>query len=367
MSLCAAAGVVTLGFTWKWEAQPVVKASSLPFMTMIAGGIIMLFVYGSITNANVGESPSEGVCFASEFVKGTAFVLLFGSLLVKSYRLHKIFNSTKLRVVKVSNSDLFRAVSVLLAIDWLISALSISVGEPALERVTYGTQQVFECTYKHGSVWTGLHQASRALLMAVVVGMCYKNRNVPSLFNETKSIAFVSYNAAFFFILESVLRPLINGNPSAQTAITNFSVLTIGWVSLALLFFTKFYVIFFDAEANTFGSAVSGTTNRTGTVSHGTVSVSDTGGAGNFQSKRPSMVATNSTAGTSSRPTTGVEMPKLGALPLRPLQPLSALPNASASEAPASPVSDPGSPSGVEMLQVKPSDEPDVPLNTESN
>jgi hypothetical protein len=206
--------------------------------------------------------------------------------------------------------------------------------------------------------------------MAVVVGMCYKNRNVPSLFNETKSIAFVSYNAAFFFILESVLRPLINGNPSAQTAITNFSVLTIGWVSLALLFFTKFYVIFFDTEKNTFGSVASGTTNgtRTGTVSHGTISESATGGSSFHTSSphRPAGAGGHGPATTSiasmnaggSRPATSVEMPKLSAL--RPL------PNVSGA-APASPVSDPGSPSGVEMLQVRASDEPDVPGDAASS
>jgi hypothetical protein len=248
-SLLLLVGFVAVGLTFKHSKAPVVRASSLPFVLAMLAGICTEFVYGIAYAVNAAH-PHEAFCYYGEFLKGAAFCALFGSLLVKSWRLRKIFGAKKLRAAKITNAQLGMALGALMAVDFTITAAQVAAGNASLDRVTYGSEQVKECVYDNAGVWTALHIAYRASVMITVVVLAYKNRNLPGSFNESKGVAFVSYNATFFFLLESVMSPLVEGNPQAQAAVTSFSIVVIGAVALAVLVLQKFFIIIFRPEQN---------------------------------------------------------------------------------------------------------------------
>jgi hypothetical protein len=274
------ATVLSAGATVRFGKEPVVKGASVPFILAMTAGIALEFLYGVLYAANA-LSASASYCFYAEFIKGAAFCALFGSLLVKSWRLRKIFGQKVLRRVPITNAQLGLGLGALVMVDFAITAAQLAAGSPSLDRVTYGAEQVEECVYEHAGVWDGLHIAWRAAVIGTVVLLAYKNRNLPSLFNESRGVAFVAYNASFFFLLEAVMTPLVEGNPQAQAAVTAFSVIVIGLVALLVLVLQKFYIIFFKPEQNT-------SKNTTAVTATGTKMSSINGRREGSTSKSPS-------------------------------------------------------------------------------
>ena len=241
--LLSAVSIVVL--IWKRDA-PIIRASSLPFMVVNGTACFSLFVAATLYNVFHYRPEENGaICITLPFLLGFSFSLLFGSSFIKLWRIHRIFYAKKFKQKPIPVELLLGTVAFVYCVDLLINVVWVLVDPLHKRQMVSGEVQVYECHSDNMHVWYSLHYVTKGFLMALTILYCYKTRNVPSLFNETRSVGFVAYNAAFFCLLCVVLLRLVTGNIQATVAIVNFSILMVAFVSVVTFFCHKFFVVFF--------------------------------------------------------------------------------------------------------------------------
>ncbi|RLN95198.1 hypothetical protein BBJ28_00005101 [Nothophytophthora sp. Chile5] len=107
------AGVV---FVVRNRGKPVVKRSQHQFLvTMLFGGVLMC-----AATVMYGGPPSHAVCALRPMLVSWAFTLLFGSLVVKSLRVYRVFLASSMKRVVLSTATMLRVLGGFLAVDCLI-------------------------------------------------------------------------------------------------------------------------------------------------------------------------------------------------------------------------------------------------------
>ncbi|KAJ3144082.1 hypothetical protein HK101_002811, partial [Irineochytrium annulatum] len=96
-----------------YHANPVVKASSPIFMTMIAIGIIM----GCFSVVPYSLRPSNATCIAEIWMFPISFSIVIGSLISKTFRIMRIFSNPKAMKMKITNGELFGYTAVAVALN----------------------------------------------------------------------------------------------------------------------------------------------------------------------------------------------------------------------------------------------------------
>ncbi|DAZ96033.1 TPA: hypothetical protein N0F65_000028 [Lagenidium giganteum] len=103
-------------FVFLFRKQPIIKRSQFEFLLlMIVGGILMclsVIVYG-------GE-PTPFLCGARPTFLALGFTMIFGSLVVKSIRVYRVFSSTAMKRVVLSMGTMLKVLSVFFAVDIMI-------------------------------------------------------------------------------------------------------------------------------------------------------------------------------------------------------------------------------------------------------
>ena len=247
--------IVTCALILLYRNEQVVKASSVPFNVMNCFACLSAFIAATMFNMFHKEPEStDSFCMTFPFLVGFAFSVLFGSFLIKLYRINRIFHSKQFKQKAIPNSTLLGAVGAIYSLDLLINIAWAAINPLQKRLIADGNVQVYECDSDNIDVWYGLHYATKGLVMVMAIVYCVKTRDVPSLFNETKSIGFVSYNAAFGCLLTVGVLSLVQGNVNATVAIVNFGLQLVAYVALIVLFYPKFFAVWFGVEEMTTAS-----------------------------------------------------------------------------------------------------------------
>lgn len=222
-----------------FRAHPLVVSSSVSFCQLIVAG--SWFAYAAVLV--LPYRSSAGVCTSFPILLCSGFTLIFASLFVKTWRLHSIFSTRALSVVRIRNSDLARLLGALFLLDGVIYLawnLSDKPGPVLRPSSADRHADIWECTSSHFPVWFGLLLAPKAALMAWGVYLAYKVRAVAANFNESRWIGICIYNAT---VLGCVMLPLLevmDSQPSAHYLLLALGVLATVGVALGALFGPKF-------------------------------------------------------------------------------------------------------------------------------
>jgi hypothetical protein len=122
-----------------------------------------------------------------------------GSVVLKSWRLDKIFNDSTLSAVTLHNHVL---------LGWLCAALAVDVAFLAVLGFTgWGTQfHEYDATCTVGSdIIVALYVVSKILLIAVASFLAYRLRKVPDSFNESLAVGVSAMNTYFAAFMALIL------------------------------------------------------------------------------------------------------------------------------------------------------------------
>ncbi|GLG94598.1 Probable G-protein coupled receptor CG31760, partial [Gryllus bimaculatus] len=121
-------------FTWKYGHVKVVRAASPALLRFIALGAF--FIYGTVAVAY--PNPNVVTCTARVWLREIGFVLTYGALMLKTWRISVIFRVRSAKAVRISDAALLRrlgalvgAVGALLAVRTLVAAPRVYVGRTA--------------------------------------------------------------------------------------------------------------------------------------------------------------------------------------------------------------------------------------------
>ena len=198
--------------------------------------------------------PSPAICAIRRFCVGFCFSLCYSALLVKTNRIHRIFNrspdSTQVPPLISPQSQVFFT-ALLIAVQVIIASVWLIAERPS---VTY-VYSKFNTELKCGeSPYIGLSitLGYNCLLLVITTYFAIRTRKVPQNFNEAKFISFNMYTLCIlwlafiptYFATTTVLGTIYETGSLMLIIILNASV------TLCIFFVPKIYYLFFGEKGD---------------------------------------------------------------------------------------------------------------------
>ncbi|KNE65531.1 hypothetical protein AMAG_11146 [Allomyces macrogynus ATCC 38327] len=186
------------------RAEKQIRQLSLPFLLFISLGCVLILASDFIL---IGV-PSSPACHASTVVFTFGYEMVFASAIVKTYRIWRIFDNTRISKGGLKSQVLFRNVAMVMAVQAILFIIWMAAFPvwPAL--VTTKTSLYYECRPTNfAGHWAivGLSFAFNGVMLLLLSYLAYKTRNVDSSYRETSWILHAAQNV---FLCSVVIVPL---------------------------------------------------------------------------------------------------------------------------------------------------------------
>eukprot|EP00808_Paulinella_micropora_P012982 g9133.t1 len=253
----------------------VIRAGSYPFLVLFLVGTSISY----LAVVPLLWDPNGMACLLQVWMPQIGFVLVFGALLTKNWRLKRIFMNESLESLHtLTDYLLMRKVAFLLLISLGLLFLWQFI-DPSLPTIVDSTQimekELMCCSRKHAyyneddGYWhlrqeinpeTRTRHSSPqhspflyvllvfnlcVLLYAAV--LCFKLRNVHSKFQENKAVSIATYNCLVAIVLEVILLRYWNGPGHSYISITAVAILFVATVNVFAIVLFKFFLLVFPS------------------------------------------------------------------------------------------------------------------------
>jgi len=237
----------------KDRAELPIRRSSWRFSLIIIFGAIMAYCFVLMSFG----APTSGACKTRIWFLELGFVLVFGSLVLKLYRVHVIFHASlsSARFMKGGFPDgrLLIYLSGLIAIafglllGWTLGPDEAGAVIYEVDIAGYGPAKHLRCGFGN-IVPLGLIFAFDALIVCCGCLLCLMIREVPSEFNEIK---FMFYSLVSLLLVSVVLVPLVFWfpDPAYSNIMSVAGVMIATSVSLWVFCLPKLAQIYFPTIA----------------------------------------------------------------------------------------------------------------------
>jgi len=215
------------------------------FLYIIIFGLILSFISVFL----LGGYPEARTCMAFLWIIGIAFIIVYGSIFVKTARVWYIYETgMKLKGIKpIPDWLLLLAIVGLLIPELTILAVWTAVSYPSVQFVYSSAllkpgESNIQCVHRYWVPLISTYMSYKALLVLLGCVISWKIRKIQSkLFNESKHIGFMMYNLLVFgTILVAILFAITLG-VEAYNAIASVLICWIAYSSLIVTFATKMY------------------------------------------------------------------------------------------------------------------------------
>jgi 7 transmembrane sweet-taste receptor of 3 GCPR len=220
-------------------------ASSIPFLLTIWLGFGVLFGAGIISIVPVTNSAT---CQAQSWMFNYGFALIMGSLLIKTWHIHLIYNSRTLLVKSFSTLELMIGLAGVLSAFTVVMLSWQLIPTAQLHR-----RSEFQPYCVTGSRVPFHILAGMELLLVIVSAyLSYRTRMVSQDHNESKCIIAVSYNTVLWGTCWWVLSSQFSIEPSVLEFLTSLFLCVACFMNMFLFFTPKFLGIWGENNRSNF-------------------------------------------------------------------------------------------------------------------
>jgi len=208
---------------------------------------------------------------------GIGYMVMFGCLFAKTWRLWRLFSSKSLKATVISNGFLLKVCIgiVIPMLIFLIIWTAVDGFQVVRERTEHDEDKV-RTICDTPDVWWGIFVGIVGILLIIGCVLTFLVRNVPPEFNDAEAIGFSIYNATLMLTIGAAIGWGLNDYVSAVVAAQGFTVCVAIWFTSIVLFASTMYRAFISKEApKTFQSSMalgSGGSNVSGLSSGSSVS-----------------------------------------------------------------------------------------------
>jgi hypothetical protein len=228
-------------FTFVNRRNKIIKASQpmLLWCILLGGMLAAIRIFmGGVPN-------SDSTCANEVWFGHLAFVVMIGSLFVKSYRVHCIVNTRKLVRVTFSAMHAFRILVAIVSATIVYLIATQLVGHPIMraDSSTVANQQtdVQYCALEYPQFQTALF-VLEGFLLAISFRVCWEIRNVPDIVNESKQISTAMSAIVMVSVLILPIVYFLGLDHYTQDFVASFGFGFGAIVTLTLLFVPKIMV-----------------------------------------------------------------------------------------------------------------------------
>lgn len=230
--------IVYIGF----RNQPLVKASSRELSGVLLIGILLCYLLPFFFILK----PSTVICASRRFGVGFCFSICYSALLVKTNRMHRIFNRKKITVhpppLISSRSQLvmtagFVLVQIVIAITW------IAIERPGIAFNFHDSVTEIKCN-ESPHIGLSVSLGYNLILLICSTYFAFRTRKIPQNFNEAKFINLTLYTICIIWLafIPTYFTTASLGT-TYQTSCQVFAITLSATTTLVCLFFSKIYVM----------------------------------------------------------------------------------------------------------------------------
>ncbi|KAJ3106746.1 hypothetical protein HDU97_005672 [Phlyctochytrium planicorne] len=270
VAVCSGLSLALAGAMVLYLKQRIFKAASPVFLGLILAGANISFVVYS-------QYPlSSYSCIVFGWLKYLGFAVVFGSLIVKTYRIFVIFTTKTRSKSKLSDGILMAYFLGLLAF-WVLILLIwtiIPAQRPFLDSETRyrldeeGSVSTIEITpFCNFTSYNYVCLASMVLTLVYGVFLTYSVRNTPGAFNESKWMAYAIYNWVVIGIVLNAIANFAVSNPDTIFVMEALTVVITQTGVCAFMIIPKLLIIFRGEgdDVGTFDGSGGSTSKRAST------------------------------------------------------------------------------------------------------
>jgi len=227
--------------------DPRIRYASFIFLQIILVGTLCAYASVLVSTFN----PTTTLCQLKFGLMSAAYVMVYGSIMAKTWRIHRIFNgaSQVLEKVSITNATLLAYLFVVAFCDFLIFAIWNIVTPMTVQLVTSsgGTGQIPVCASEND---TGLavYLAFKALVLLYGCYLSVVVRGVDSRFNESVSLATSIYITFTIGVVVILLGFFLADFPNAPLVLHAVGLVFPFTFTIYAQFLPKYYMIYFNKE-----------------------------------------------------------------------------------------------------------------------
>jgi hypothetical protein len=225
--------------------HPIIVAAAPTFLSSILVGTLLLYLsnYASLLNIKTVAS-----CHIGSWLLSLGFIITFGSLFAKSWRVWRLYHNKSMSVIKISDLQVMSILGVFIGIMIVLLIILSAAGNPHPIYVSLDPHRPYRDYYVCGPTNETAFNVFLALILGyglaiIIVGVVvsFKVRQVPiAIFDESKSINFVVYNVAFFAVLLGSLRLSKVGSREALFVVQSVGIIVCVIVTVSSIFVSRF-------------------------------------------------------------------------------------------------------------------------------
>ncbi|KAG0028779.1 hypothetical protein BGZ81_004427 [Podila clonocystis] len=226
-----------------WNRENIIIKSASPLfcvLELIGISVTLCWIYLRI------DAPSDAVCRLGHMLIITGLTINLSALVVKNYRIYRIFNSASVINHAVSNMYLLRVVSFPVIITLFLSLLHVFIHylEPKLIRTSNSEVWMICASDRSQLLWSVIIGLTPVLLNVFGMYLAFKTRNVTKLWNEARAIAVTIYLVCFFIVIIVIVQAFPTSQYSITYHVTMVSVYVACLLEYVILFYPKLRNLF---------------------------------------------------------------------------------------------------------------------------
>ncbi|KAJ3335389.1 Transcription factor unc-86, partial [Kappamyces sp. JEL0680] len=194
--------------------------------------------------------PTTTICILDSIIIPLTFSFYYGMLFTKSYRLYTIFNSGTVLgkvwtdPIVIMYGAAWSSPCVLILIVWN----AIDYPKPSVHQLSFGDYS-WTCSSSSASIQSIMYSlliAYNGLILAFNLLMAFRNRNMTSRYNETKSIAMSIYNVTMVVVFTLPILATTSLNYRLRVILKIVIVFYVSMFNLVSSFTLKIYQCYTD-------------------------------------------------------------------------------------------------------------------------
>nr|XP_022313874.1 probable G-protein coupled receptor CG31760 isoform X1 [Crassostrea virginica] len=235
---------IASGIIFRLKESKAIKSGSPIFLLLMSLGGILMCVQMFVMFPNA----TELLCMVMPWPYHLGFVLMYGALLLKTWRISMIFRKGQCKKVHLPDRALLRHMAVIMAITfgYLIAWTAANNELTTLKETSSGLKFVM-CI---DSWWSYSAYGIEIFMLMFGVYLCFTVRKAPATFNESRHITWSIYNAillgTFIFIVNYFTAETVGPDLMYSLAFLNCQVVVT--MTLVLIFVPKFYAVYMKIE-----------------------------------------------------------------------------------------------------------------------
>ena len=183
-----------------FHKHKVIKASSRELSAILLGGILLCYILPFFFAAK----PSLTICAIRRFAVGFCFAIGYSALLVRTNRIHRIFNQASAKIGSpprfISTPSQIAFTCILISIQVVIAILWLAIENPSVKTVLIDSRTLELRCGESPYIGLPVSLVYNLFLLIFSTYFAFCTRNVPDNFNEAKFINVTLYTLCIIWV-----------------------------------------------------------------------------------------------------------------------------------------------------------------------